>query len=88
MAQSDSDSNGIGDACECYANISGPSGTPDSKVDAFDSLKITLALLCRGGCTPESCPADLNKDGKVDSLDCLILKVQFNQTGCQLPQEN
>jgi len=73
--------NGIGDVCECYGDISGSAGNPDSKVDAFDLLKMKQEFN-RTGCTPETCSADVNADGKVDSFDLLIMKVQFNKTGC------
>jgi len=79
--QQDMDGNGIGDACECYGDISGSAGNPDSKVDAFDLLKMKQEFN-RTGCTPETCSADVNADGKVDSFDLLIMKVQFNKTGC------
>jgi len=85
MNQGDCNGNGIGDACECYADISGSTGNPDSKVDAFDLLKMKQEFN-RTGCTPETCQADLNADGKVDSFDLLIMKVQFNKTGCPVLQ--
>jgi len=84
MAQQDTNDNGIGDACECYADISGPAGARDSRVDAFDLLKMKQEFN-RTDCMPETCQADLNGDGKVDSFDLLIMKVQFNKTGCPVP---
>jgi len=81
LEQGDCNGNGIGDACECYADVSGTAGSPDSKVDAFDLLKMKQEFN-RTGCTPETCSADVNGDGKVDSFDLLIMKVQFGKTGC------
>jgi len=79
--QGDCNFNGIGDACECYADID---GSTSGKVDAFDLLKIKQEFN-RTGCTPETCQADLNGDGKVDSFDLLIMKVQFGKIGCPVP---
>jgi len=84
LEQGDMNGNGIGDACECYADISGSAGARDGKVDSFDLLRMKQQFN-RTGCTPATCQADLNVDGRVDSFDMLIMKVQFNETGCPVP---
>ncbi len=73
MAQGDINANGIGDACECYADCNN-----STNVDIFD------LLIMKNDYNSTNCPcdADLNVDGGVDVFDLLIMKNQYNRTGC------
>jgi len=77
LAQEDCNSNGCGDACECYADITGTTG----KVDLSD-------LVIMKGEFNQTCPpcvaADLNNSGKVDLADLVLMKREFNRTGCPI----
>ena len=75
MTQGDINSNGCGDACECYADI-----TCDGKVDLSDLVIMKQEFLLP--CPPSSCSADLNGDDKVDLGDLVIMKTQFLKTDC------
>ncbi len=70
---SDQNGNGIGDACECYADCDN-----NTKVDIFDLLIIKNEYN-RTDCP---CDADLNEDGKVDIFDLTVMRNQYNRTGC------
>jgi hypothetical protein len=72
LAQGDININGCGDACECYADITGSTG----KVDLAD-----LVIMKQEFMKPPVY-ADCNGDGKVDLQDLVIMKTQFLQTGC------
>ncbi len=76
MEQGDINLNGIGDACECYADCDN-----NTKVDIFDLL-IMKNEYNRTDCAVIPCDADLNDDGKADIFDLLIMKNQYNRTGC------
>jgi hypothetical protein len=76
MNQEDYNTNGVGDACECYADI-----THDGKVNSADLLAMKIQYN-RTDCATNPCSADLNHDDKVGSMDLLILKLQYNRTGC------
>ncbi len=76
LTQGDSNGNGCGDACECYADISGTGG----KVDLTDL--VTMKGEFAKPCPPSACTADLNDDNKVDLTDLVIMKTQFLRTGC------
>ena len=78
--QGDINGNGCGDACECYADITGPGGVPDGKVDLTDLVLMKVEFL--QPCPPSPCSADLNGDNKVDLADLVIMKMQFLKTGC------
>ncbi len=73
LGQEDHNANGIGDACECYADSDN-----DTKVDILDLLTIKNDYN-RTDCP---CDADCNDDGIVDMFDLLIMKNQYNRTGC------
>lgn len=73
--QEDCDSNGIGDACECYADID-----CNIKVDLADLVIVKGEFL--DPCPPSACGADLNDDDKVDLSDLVIMKTQFLINGC------
>jgi len=79
MSQDDLNLNGIADACECQADITGPVRVLDGRVNSFDMMVMKKEI--KG--TP--CLADINCDNKVDGFDLAILKVQFNKAGCFLP---
>jgi hypothetical protein len=76
MAQGDCNSNGCGDACECYADITGTSG----KVDVSDLVVMKGEFNLP--CPPSLCAADLNGDNKVNVADLVLMKTEFNRTGC------
>jgi hypothetical protein len=80
MEQGDINGNGIGDACECYADLSG-----DGKVNSSDLLIMKLDYN-RKDCFVNPCNADCNDDGKVNSSDLLIMKLQYNRNGCPVAQ--
>ncbi len=73
MEQVDFNANGIGDACECYADCDN-----STIVDILDLL-IMRNDYNRTDCY---CNADLNDDCRVDIMDMLIMKNQYNRTGC------
>jgi hypothetical protein len=77
MEQQDYNGNGVGDVCECYANLNG-----DNKVNSSDLLLLKIDYN-RSNCSPENpCIADINKNGSVNSQDLLIMKVQYNRNNC------
>jgi len=80
MEQGDINGNGIGDVCECYADIKG-----DGKVNSSDLLIMKLDYN-RKDCYVNPCNADCNDDGKVNSYDFLIMKSQYNRSGCPVIQ--
>lgn len=76
LSQGDINSNGIGDACECYADCD-----CNQKVDLADLviMKGQFTWICS---QHPSCEADCNGDGKVDLSDLVIMKLQFLRTDC------
>jgi len=84
LEQGDNDANGIGDACECYADINGASGTADGMVDGFDLLQMQREFGMKH-CTSNLCRADVNGDSMVDGFDLLVMKLQFGRTECPVP---
>ncbi len=76
LAQGDGNGNGCGDACECYADITGTSG----KVDLSDLVLMKNEFNLP--CPPSLCNADLNGDNKVNLSDLVLMKREFNRTGC------
>ena len=75
LNQGDGNSNGIGDCCECYADIDG-----NTKVDLSDLVIMKNEFL--QPCPPSVCSADCNGDNKVDLSDLVIMKGEFLNTGC------
>jgi hypothetical protein len=75
LAQGDCNSNGCGDACECYADIA-----VNGKVDLNDLVIMKGEFM--KPCPPSLCTADLNDDNKVDLNDLVLMKREFNRTGC------
>ncbi len=80
MDQEDWNNNGIGDACECYADIDS-----DGYVGFSDLVQMKIEFNS-SGCTPETCQADIDEDGSVGFSDLIIIKVQFGKTGCPVAQ--
>jgi hypothetical protein len=78
LSQGDGNSNGCGDACECYADITGTTG----KVDLADLVIMKGEF--QKPCPPSLCSADLNGDDKVDLADLVVMKREFNRSGCPL----
>ncbi len=76
LGQGDGNSNGCGDACECYADIAATFG----KVDLNDLVIMKGEFI--KPCPPSPCTADLNGDNKVDLNDLVLMKREFNRTGC------
>lgn len=76
LSQGDSNINGIGDACECYADVN-----CSTKVDLAD-LVIMKAEFLRTDCATNPCNADCNGDYRVDLTDLVVMKMQFLRTNC------
>jgi rhodanese-related sulfurtransferase len=74
--QGDYNANGVGDVCECYANIDG-----DDAIGLFD-LAIVKSEFGNTGCTPLTCYADIDGDGEVGLFDLSIVKGQFGAENC------
>ena len=80
--QGDINSNGCGDACECYADISSlDQGVPDGNVDIQD-LILMKQEYGRNDCDTNPCLTDLNEDNTVNIFDLVIIKIQYLRTGC------
>jgi hypothetical protein len=80
--QGDVSGNGIGDACECYADCN-----CDAKVDLSDLVIMKREFLSTG-CGSNPCEADGNNDGSVNLADLVIMKEQFLRAdcaGCSVP---
>jgi len=80
--QGDVSGNGIGDACECYADCN-----CDAKVDLSDLVIMKREFLSTG-CGSNPCEADGNNDGSVNLADLVIMKNQFLRAdcaGCSVP---
>ena len=77
LAQGDWNGNSCGDVCECYADVSGPSGVPDKSINAWDYGMIKQQW---GDTCP--CEADCNEDGYVNAWDYGILKIQWGLEYC------
>ncbi len=72
-----SQTNGCGDACECYADCNN-----DTKVNLTDLVKMKSEFN-RTNCSPSNpCLADCNYDNKVNLTDLVTMKSEFNKTGC------
>lgn len=76
LSQGDSNNNGIGDACECYADVN-----CSTKVDLAD-LVIMKAEFLRTDCATNPCSADCNGDHQVNLTDLVVMKTQFLRNGC------
>ena len=72
----DLNENGIGDVCECFADLDS-----DGQVGIFD-LSIMKAEFGRTDCDVNPCDADCNYDGSVGLFDLVIMKNEFGATGC------
>ncbi len=72
LEQGDCNDNGIGDACECYADVN-----CSTKVDLSDLVIMKGEFL-------QTCPcqADCNGDNQVNLGDLVIMKSQFLRSGC------
>jgi thrombospondin type 3 repeat protein len=76
MYQLDINENGIGDACECYADCDN-----DTEVGLFD-LGIIKTEFGNSDCAVPPCDADLNNDNNVGLFDLSIVKSQFGRSNC------
>ena len=78
--QGDYNENGVGDVCECYANID-----DDLEIGLFD-LIIMKNEHGTSGCDPVTqetcCQADIDGDGEVGLFDLIIMKNQYGGSGC------
>ena len=68
--------NGIGDACECYANLD-----DDIEVGLFD-LIIMKNEYGRDDCNQNPCQADCDGDEAVGLFDLIIMKNQYGRNDC------
>ncbi len=76
MGQTDINSNGIGDVCECYANINN-----DNYVGFADLIALKIEF--NKPCTPENpCLADIDNNGNVGFSDLIIMKKQYGWNNC------
>ena len=78
--QQDSNLNGIGDVCECYADCDN-----DTEVGLFD-LIVMKGEYGRSDCAVTSCYADCNDDGGVGLFDLIIMKTEYGKGGCPVVQ--
>ena len=76
MSQLDSNDNGIGDDCECFADCNS-----DTKVNLADLVMMKEEFL-RDDCAVNPCYADCNGDNQVNLSDLVIMKTQFLRTDC------
>jgi Protein of unknown function (DUF1566) len=76
MYQLDINENGIGDACECYADCDN-----DTQVGLFD-LGIIKNEFGNSDCEVIPCDSDMNDDDNVGLSDLAIMKTQFGWNGC------
>lgn len=74
--QGDCNANGIGDACECYADCNCDTGVnlPD--------LVIMKREYFSTDCATSPCQADCNGDNQVDLSDLIIMKSQYFRGDC------
>ena len=81
MEPLDFNSNGCGDACECYADCCGTEGVTDGRVSTpdYSQLKIEFG---RFDCAQNPCLADFNGDNRVSTPDYSILKQEFGRFDC------
>jgi len=80
MEQGDCNDNGIGDVCECYADVN-----CDGYVQ-FNDLKMIKQEYNRLDCSlGDPCYADFNGDGYVEFNDLKIIKFEFNRDDCPIP---
>ena len=75
-SQEDCNSNGIGDVCECYANLD-----DDLEIGLFDLIVIKTEY-GRDDCAQNPCQADIDGDGEVGLLDLIIMKTQYGKSDC------
>ena len=73
--QEDYNLNGIGDVCECYANIE----DSDDEVGLFD----LILLKTQYGSEGCPCEADIDGDIAVGLFDLIILKAEYGWQNCQ-----
>jgi parallel beta-helix repeat protein len=76
LSQDDSNSNTVGDVCECYSDFDG-----NTKVDLAD-LVIMKSEFLRTDCNTNPCVSDITGDGKVDLADLVIMKLEFLRVNC------
>jgi len=76
LEQGDGNGNGVGDACECYADCN-----RDTRVNLTD-LVIMKGEFFRADCDTNPCQADSNGDNQVNLSDLVIMKIQYFRTGC------
>ena len=76
LSQGNCNSNGIGDACECYSDCD-----CDNKVN-LDDLIIMKIEYFRNDCAVTPCQADCTEDGNVNLDDLIIMKYQYFRNDC------
>jgi len=81
MEQVDFNSNDCGDACECYADVTGSEGVTDGRVTTRDYgiLREEFGTDC---VLNPSCLTDFNEDGRVTTKDYGILRNEFGRGDC------
>jgi len=81
LEQGDCNSNGCGDACECYMDCN-DSGAGDGKVTGSD-LAVLKQEYGRFDCSElDPCYSDGNEDGKVTGADLSLLKNEYGRFDC------
>jgi len=81
LEQGDCNGNGVGDACECYADCN-----RDPTVNLTD-LVIMKQEFFRNDCATNPCQADANGDNQVNLSDLVIIKIQYFRTDCPVIPE-
>jgi hypothetical protein len=76
FAVSDSDGDGIGDACECYADLDNSGG-----INGFDLIRFKHDF-GKSTCKQGGCFGDMDGNGRIDGQDLLIMKLQFGRADC------
>jgi hypothetical protein len=81
--QGDCNANGVGDACECYANFNYDTTNPhDLRVNTSD-LSILKNDFGRIDCSESNpCYADGNGDNRVNTSDLSLLKNEYGRIDC------
>jgi hypothetical protein len=76
MEQGDCNGNGVGDACECYADCN------CSTAVNMSDLVLMKDQYLRDNCAAELCQADCNGDDAVNLSDLMIMKAQYFRSDC------
>lgn len=79
--QGDSNDDGIGDVCECYADFNG-----DGAV-AISDVFLIKSEWGRTDCDVDPCETDMNADGVVSLKDLGMLQREYGRFNCPVPEQ-